>query len=142
MKNEMLHEKHEFANVRALIEWAAETYGEASAFSYRTKPAKEDSLVKKSYIELRDDVRALACALSELGCAGKHCALIGKSSYEWALTYYATLSIGAVLVPLDREWLAPDLADTVAKADASFLFCDADIKEKASVICEKVTLDK
>ena len=140
MKKELLHEKHEFANVRELIEWAADTYGEANAFSYRTKPLKEETLVTKSYLQLRDEVRALACSLSAMGCAGKHVVLIGKSSYEWALTYYATLSIGAVLVPLDREWLAEDLADTAAKADASFLICDADIKEKADVIAGSVTL--
>ena len=137
----MLHEKNEFENVRALIEWAADTYGEDAAFSFRTKPNKEESLVKKSYIELRDDVRALACEFASMGCAGKHCAVIGKASYEWALTYYAMLSIGAVLVPLDREWLAPDLADTVAKSDATFLICDADIKEKADVIAESVKLE-
>ena len=140
MKNEMLHEKKEFANVRALIEWAADTYGDSAAFSYRTKPSKEDSLVTRSYIELRDDVRALACEFAAMGCAGKHCAVIGKASYRWALTYYAMLSIGAVLVPLDREWLAPDLADTVAKADVTYLICDEDIKEKADVICEQVAL--
>ena len=141
MKNEMLHERNDFVNVRALIEWAADTYGEDTAFSFRTKPTKEETLVKKSYIELRDDVRALACELRSMGLAGKHCSVIGKASYEWALTYYATLSIGAVLVPLDREWLAPDLADTVEKADVSFLICDADIKEKADVITERVRLD-
>ncbi len=141
MKNEMLHERHDFANVRELIEWAAETYGQAPAFSYRTKPNKEDSLVTKSFLDLRDEVRALASELLAMGCAGKHCALIGKSSYEWALTYYAMLSIGAVLVPLDREWLAPDLADTVSKSDATFLFCDADIKEKADVICQSVATE-
>ncbi|MBE6589054.1 MAG: hypothetical protein E7643_02635 [Ruminococcaceae bacterium] len=140
MKNEMLHERKDFTNVRELVEWAADTYGEATAFSFRTKPTKEDSLVKKSFFELRDDVRALACELLSMGCAGKHCALIGKSSYEWAVTYYATLSIGAVLVPLDREWLAVDLADTVEKSDAVFLICDADIKEKADVIAGKVKL--
>lgn len=141
MKKEMLHEKNDFENVRALIEWAADTYGEDPAFSFRTKPTKEETLVKKSFVELRDDVRALACEFASMGCAGKHCAVIGKSSYEWALTYYAMLSIGAILVPLDREWLAHDLADTVAKSDAVFLICDEDIKEKADVIAENVKLE-
>ncbi len=140
MKKEMLHERKDFANVRELVEWAADTYGEAPAFSFRTKPTKEETTVKKSFVELRDDVRALATELASMGCAGKHCALIGKSSYEWAITYYATLSIGAVLVPLDREWLAPDLADTVEKADCEFLLCDADIKEKADVIAQRVSV--
>ena len=75
-----------------------------------------------------------------MGCAGKNCILIGKSTYEWNLTYFAALSIGAILVPLDRDWLAEDLADTAKKADAAFLFCDEDIAEKADVVAQNTDL--
>ena len=139
MKKDALHQKIEFTNVRHLIEWAGEKYGEKYAFSYRLDPHRED-VTKVSFCQLRDDVRALASELLAMGCAGKHCVLIGKLSYEWALTYFATLSIGAVLVPLDRDWLPEDLADTVKNADASFLFCDEDVAEKASYIAERVEL--
>ncbi len=60
--------------------------------------------------------------------------MIGKPSYEWIVVYFAVLSSGAVLVPLDRDWGAEELADTVKNADAEFLFCDEDIKEKAEII--------
>ena len=53
---------------------------------------------------MREDVRALASKMIEMGCQDKHIALIGKLSYEWVLVYFATLSIGAVIVPLDRDW--------------------------------------
>ncbi len=139
MKNEILHEKHEFANVRELVEWAAEQYGEKCAYSFRLDPRRPE-ITKVSFQQLRDDVRALASELAAMGCAGKKSALIGKFSYEWALTYFATLSIGGILVPLDREWQATDLADTVKKADAYFLFCDEDQAEKAAVIAENVAL--
>ncbi|MBQ7346754.1 MAG: AMP-binding protein [Clostridia bacterium] len=139
MKNEILHEKTEFANVRELIEWAGETYGEKTAFSFRRNP--HDAEVEKvSFLQFRDDVRALASELHARGLAGKHCVIIGKMSYEWATVYYATLSVGATLVPLDRDWLAEDLADTAAKANADFLFCDEDIAEKAAVIEKSVKL--
>lgn len=133
IKKEALREKIEFKNIRELIEYAGEIHGEKIAYSYKPAPQRPD-IEKISFIRLRDDVRALASKLLSMGCAGKHCALIGKFSYEWALMYYAALSIGAVLVPLDREWLAEDLADTVKKADAEFLFCDEDIADKAEVI--------
>ena len=139
MKNHMLHERKEFANVRELIEWAADTHGERNAFSYRVNPHKPETTTV-SYIQLRDDVRAMASALIAMGCSGKHIALIGKASYDWALVYYASQVVGAVLVPLDREWLANDLADTVEKADVSFLFCDGDITEKAEAITARVKL--
>jgi len=139
MKTERIHEKKEFADVRELIEWAAETYAGKAAYSYRVKPAGGE-VTKISFNQFRDDVHALGSELLAMGCAGKHCALIGKFSYEWAVMYFAALSIGAVLVPLDREWLKEDLADTVQKADVSFLFCDGDLSEKAEFIAEKAGL--
>lgn len=134
---DMIHEPRYFDNVRALLEWAAEEYSNDTVYSFRPTPRSE--VEKKTFVEFREDVRALASELLAMGCAGRHCAVIGKLSYEWALTYYAMLSIGGVLIPLDRDWQAEDLAATVERADAEFLFCDADLKEKAAVIEGKVT---
>ena len=133
MKKHQLHEKREFTSVRQLVEWSAEFYGEQTLFSYRANAHDKES-VKVSFVQVRDDVRALASKLAAMGCVGKHCVVIGKLTYEWALLYYALLSIGAVLVPLDPEWAAADLADTAAKAEASFLFIEESIAEKAPAI--------
>ena len=137
MNKDMIHAPRYFDNVRALLEWGAAEYGNDTVYSFRPTPRSE--IEKKSFIEFRDDVRALASEFLAMGCAGRHCAIIGKLSYEWALTYYAMLSIGGVLIPLDRDWQAEDLAATVERADAEFLFCDADLKEKAAVIEGKVS---
>ena len=126
MKKDMLHEKREFTNVRHLVEWAGETYGDRIAYSYRLKPHGGE-ISRVTFARVREDVRALAAKLLAMGCAGRHCVLIGKMSYEWALTYFAVMSIGGVLVPLDRDWSAEELAETARFADAAFLFCDEDI---------------
>ncbi len=139
MKTEIIHEKKEFENVRELIEFAAEEYVNKCAYSYKPNPHKND-IKRISFNQLRDDVRALGSELVSMGCTGKHCVLIGGFSYQWALTYFAVLSIGGVLVPLDGEWKGEDLADTAASADASFLFCDEDLAEKAKIIESKVNL--
>ena len=137
MNKDMIHEPRYFDNVRALVEWGAEEYGNDTVYSFRPNPRAD--IVKKTFIEFREDVRALASEFLAMGCAGRHCVIIGKLSYEWALTYYAMLSIGGVLIPLDRDWQAEDLAATVERAEAQFLFCDADLKEKAAVIESKVS---
>lgn len=139
MKNNTLHEKKEFTNVRHLIEWAAKKYSQKYAYSYREN-AHSEEIKTVTFRQLRDDVRALASEMISMGCAGKHCVLIGKFSYEWALTYFATLSIGGVLIPLDRDWLPDDLADTCKKADADFLFCEEELSEKAEKIAANVNL--
>ena len=133
MQKHMLHEKNEFKDMRHLVEWAADTYGEKYAYSYKPMPSKPE--VKRiSFNTFRDDIRALTSKLIEMGCSGKHCAVIGKLSYEWALLYFSILSSGGIIVPLDKDWQAAELAKTANKADVTFLFIDEDMKEKATVI--------
>ena len=130
-----IHEKKVYSNIREVIEDIGSLYADRVAFSYRIKP-RDKEIVKKTYPELCNDVRALATEFISRGVPGKHVALVGKLSYHWILVYYATLASGGVLVPLDKEWLAKDLADTGAKAEVSFVFCDGDSVEKGREISE------
>ena len=139
MKNELLHEKRDFVNMRNLVEWAGDEWSERYAYSYRNSPL-DKTPVKVTFHSLRNDIRALSSELLSMGCKGQHCAVIGKTSYEWVLMYFSLLSIGAILVPLDKDWSAEDLADTTAKADVTYLFCDEDIKAKAEAIEKAVEL--
>ncbi len=138
-EKEILHEKLEFANVRELIEYAGEKYADRFAYSYRLRPSDAE-IQKVTFSRLRQDIRALASELLSMGCSGRHCVLIGKFSYQWVLTYFAVLSVGGVLVPLDRDWQKEDLADTAKNADAAFLFFDADIAEKGEYVAGQLTL--
>ena len=45
MKNQILHERRDFTDVRHLIEWAGGYYGEKTAFSFRVKPNDKESSV-------------------------------------------------------------------------------------------------
>ena len=132
-----IHEKKEYLNIREAVEDMGKIYSGRVAYSYRIKP-NDKEIQKKTYDQLRDDVRALATEFIARGVPGKHVALVGKLSYHWILVYYATLASGGVLVPLDKEWLAKDLADTGAKAEVSFIFCDGDVIEKGRAIAEAV----
>ena len=78
MKKHQLHEKLHFTNIRELVEWAGEKHNDKIAYSFRRTAKSEITKIKFS--SLREDVRSLACELAEMGCAGKHCAVIGKFS--------------------------------------------------------------
>ncbi|MBQ4043574.1 MAG: AMP-binding protein [Clostridia bacterium] len=138
MNKHVINPRHDFTSVRHLIEWAADTYGEDIAYSFRRTPGAE--VEKISFARLRDDVRALTSRLRDLGCTGRHCVLMGKFTYQWVLTYFSVMAAGGVLVPLDRDWLAEDLAKTSSDADAAFLFCDADLREKAEAVAAQTSL--
>lgn len=134
MKNYPLNEAPLFENGRELVEFIGETYNEDTAYSYRINPFDEE-IQRVSYRRLAHDVRCLATELVARGLKGKHAAIIGKMSYGWACTYLAMLSVGVVAVPLDPEWTAEDLADTVKKAECAALFCGGEtLENKADTI--------
>ena len=130
-----IHEKKVYQTVRDVIEDIGDIYNGKNAYSYRIKP-RDKEIITKTYNVLRDDVRALTTEFLARGIHGKNVALVGKLSYHWILVYYATLCAGGVLVPLDKEWLEKDLADTGARAEVSFVFCDGDAIAKGRAISE------
>ena len=81
MKKHVLHERNEFTDVRHLIEWAGEVSKDSPAYSFR-RDAHHGEVEKVTFGELRDDIRALTSRLLAMGCAGKHCVLVGKMTYE------------------------------------------------------------
>ena len=109
MNKHQIHPKREFESIRHIVESAAEEYGDRVAFSYKVKPSAKEK-VRVSYTEFRDDVRGLATEMLARGMKGKHVVVVGKMSYDFIVTYYASLLIGAVLVPLDRDWASSPCA--------------------------------
>ena len=122
-------------SIRELLSIAAAKYKNQMAFSYREKPSDKEP-IKHSYVQLAYDVKSLGTEACARGFSGMHIALIGKLSYNWMLCYLSFMAIGACVVPLDKDWTAEDLADTVKKADCSVLVCDEDLSEKAELICK------
>jgi long-chain acyl-CoA synthetase len=130
-----LYEQHEYPTFRDFVEGAGQKFADRIAISYRPHPSDAEAK-RVTYAQFADDVRALGTELIARGLTGKQCALIGTISYGWVCTYFAALSVGVVLVPLDRDWTAEDLTDTVRNAECVYLISDANISGKAVAICE------
>ena len=140
MKNYPPHDAPSFVNMRELVAYIDQKYSTKIAYSYRVTP-HDTEVQTRSFARLAEDVRCLSTALQARGIIGGHCALIGRLSYGWVCTYLAVLSAGGVLVPLDPDWSAEDLADTVKKAECSSLFCCDDVyKDKADAILEAANI--
>ena len=128
-----------FANIRDMVEFIGSQYEGKPAYRYRKKPHDKEAVVI-NYEALRDDIRAIASEIIARGMAGKKIAVIGKHSYYWILSYYAVLATGSVLVPLDKDWSAEDLAVTVKSGECDYVWCDADIREKGEYIANELGL--
>ena len=128
-----IRERVYYKDVREMVEDIGDRWADRYAYSFRINP-RDKEVVKKTYPELRDEVRALSTAFINKGIAGKHITLIGKYSYNWVLTYYASMCTASVLIPLDKDWTAADLTATAQRADTEVLIVDKAIKEKGEEI--------
>ncbi len=129
-KNYPLYNNYPFyESFEKYIDGIAERYGNEIAITYR-RDSKDKEPIKVSFRSFACDVRALANAFYKKGMSGTHCALVGGLSYEWICTYLAVQMIGAVVVPLDREWSGEDLCSTIAFAECQYLIHDSDLIEK------------
>lgn len=61
---------------------------------------------------------------------GDKIALIGKNSINWAVTYLATISYGAVIVPVLPDFHSDDMHHVVNHSDSVLLFVAEDINDK------------
>ena len=138
LKPVYLAEEHD--NVRALLDYAAETYGDDKAFILKDKSAgrKAEPVYRNiSYKELREDVRSLGTGLMAKGIRHARIAIIGENSYHWQLAYLATMCGLGICVPLDKGLPYIELKTSIQKSGCNVLIFD----KKHSSLAEQLRKD-
>ena len=79
-----IRERVYYTDIRHMVEDIGDRWADRYAYSWRVTP-RDKEIVRKTYPELRDDIRGLSTAFIEKGIAGKHITLIGKWTYNWTL---------------------------------------------------------
>lgn len=102
MKKMKLEPVEEYTTVKDCLKSAIEKYAKNIAFVIKNKKGKEVTYTEITYEQFGKDTRNLGTALINLGLENKRIAIIGKNSYEWAVTYCAVLSGVGVTIPLDK----------------------------------------
>ena len=132
-----LYETVGYADIRDMLQKTAERFGDRPAISYRVKPSDE-SAVRLSFREVLAEVEGLATALIARDLRGKKVALIGENSRGWIISYFALTSMGAVVVPVDKEYPAPDMAGILNTARCDALLASPALKDKLAYLKENV----
>ena len=70
--------------MRDIIDYAAETYGDAPAIRYKVR--KE--VITRTFRDLKRDSEAFCRALDSMGMLGKHVAVIGPTTYGGSLPLF------------------------------------------------------
>ena len=136
-KDYPLYETVAYADIRAMLLATAEAFADRNAISYRVAPNDSDA-VRLTYARVAADVEALATALIGRGLRGKKVALVGENSREWIYGYFALTSMGAVVVPIDKEYPAPDMASIMNTARCEAVIISHRLGEKLAYLKENV----
>lgn len=132
MDTSMIKPTKRYENLKELVRDAAAMYGECDAYRYKQK--KE--IVSKTYNDVLSDSETFSKALNDMGFLGGHVAVIGLTSYEWIITYFGTVNSGSVIVPIDKELGADDIAELLNRADISVLVYDSVLADRIDRIRE------
>jgi long-chain acyl-CoA synthetase len=100
-----------------------------------------------SYKEIAARILKFHIFFREIGIKeGDKIALVGRNSANWCITYLATVSYGAVIVPILPDFKPDDLMNLINHSDSCLLFSDEKIYEtldpgRISIITGVVSLD-
>lgn len=120
-----------FTSIRDLGIDAGKLYGDKVLFRYFSK---NKELSEMTFAQFSENIGCLAASFEDYGFKGKRIAVVGESCPEWVITYIATLSIGSVIVPLDKELAIDELFNFLSRSKADAIvftkaFC-AKFKDK------------
>jgi len=92
-----------------------------------------------TYKEFRKDVTSIGSTLIEkFGLKGERIAVIGENSYEWAVSYYSVVCGAGLVVPLDKELPASEIANLVKRSRAKAIFFSSRKRDLINSIREEV----
>jgi long-chain acyl-CoA synthetase len=90
-----------------------------------------DHYVRYTYRELLRQVASVARSLSEKGInKGERVAILSENRSEWIVAYLAVVSFGAVVVPLDAQFMEKEVALLLASSGAKAVFVSSACRQK------------
>ena len=98
---------------------------EASFREHRELPALTDYFKKESfsYYEMAKEIARLHLLFGKAGISqGDKIALIGRNNPRWCMTYIATITYGAVIVPILQDFTPNDVIHIINHSESRLLF--------------------
>ncbi len=123
-----------YENLKQMYHASAETWGEKPLFMQ-----KEDGEYRAySFNRYCADVDALGTALLARGFGGKRIIVSGENCYAWVTAYMATVCGVGVVVPVDKEIPAEEIANIARVSDAAAVIYSSKIQGKIDALDESV----
>ena len=128
------HKAIEITDLKDLLYKSASRFTRRTAFKLKDKIG---NIYKVTYEKFKKDVMALGTALINLGLKDSNIAVIGKNSYNWAVSYLASTIVG-VVVPIDKELKSEEIVNFLNVSSAKAVLADDKyiqnlVKSKSSI---------
>ncbi len=124
---DVLYEMREITDLKDMITTSCELFNNKSAFLVKDKPGGKYQPI--TYGQFNMDINSLGTAFINMGLKDKKIAVIGENSYQWVVTYFATINGTGVIVPIDRELKAMEIANLLKRADVSAVVFSKKVKK-------------
>jgi len=109
------------------IQEAATRYSDKTAVQMKV----DNAYRRYTYRDLVKGAASVARALSQRGIGkGDRVALLSENRPEWIFAYLSTVSLGAVIVPLDAQLTEKEVALLIANSEAKAVFVSAACRPK------------
>ena len=122
---------------KEVLHYIVDNYGDNPAFRFNG----ENDVVEISYRKFKSDVEAMGTYLYSIGVVDKHVGLVGENSYEWIVSYFAVVSGGSVIVPVDKELKAHDICDLLERSDSDVFIHSNKFQDAADMAEGKICLN-
>ncbi len=127
-KSKILYNSTRFENIRDIISNSVKLYPNNVAFIVKhkseEKKSKEVTYQNITYTDFQNDINQLGAGLQKLGYTNKRVAVIGKNSYEWAITYYSVINGLGVIIPLDKGLPENEIESLLLRSKADLIVFD------------------
>lgn len=116
-----LREEDKINNFREMLDRSVKFYGDREAYIVKLLDGDDPVYRRVTFKEFRKEIDALGTALIDIGLKGEKIAVTGENRYEWCLSYLAATCGCGVVVPVDKELHADEIAMILNTSEASAL---------------------
>lgn len=139
-KSKILYNSTRFENIRDIISNSVKLYPNNVAFIIKhkseEKKSKEVTYQNITYTDFQNDINQLGTGLQKLGYTNKRVAVIGKNSYEWAITYYSVINGLGVIIPLDKGLPENEIESLLLRSKADLIVFDKSYEDSINKFLE------
>lgn len=128
------YESKRFENLRSVLRASERQYGARPAFMQKSGGAYRST----TYSEFRDMVEGLGTELLSEGFLGSRIIVMGNNCLEWVTVYMTAVCGLGVIVPVDKDIPAEELANIASLSRASAVFYSPQLKDKAESLGDDI----